>query len=174
MTDNIDPRLVRERERIMKAKERLAKAEAREKAIAAEVELTKRLSDLTQGIQSAVKQALGTLKLTIPTEGLTLFVHPEGDNGSLGVDVKIGKGKSNGNGDRKSISSLGVSGYILPDGTKVTTASAVLDHFKAPHKNDSAARLILGWTKDHPDEAATVKVIIGKTQVPLTEAVNRI
>jgi len=173
MTDTVDPRLARERERTKKARERLAKAEQREKEIAAEVELTKRLSDLTQGVQSAVRQVLGTLKLTIPAEGLTLFAHPDGDNGSLGVDVKIGKGK-NGNGDRKSISSLGASGYILPDGTKVTTASAVLDAFNAPHKNDSAARLILGWAKDNPDEAATVKVIIGKTQVPLTEAVNRI
>ena len=170
----IDPRLVRERERIKKAKERLAKAEAREKAIAAEVEVSKHLADITHGVQGAVRQALSDLKLTIPADGLTISVHPEGDNGSFGVDVRIGKAKGNGNGDRKTISSLGVSGYILPDGTKVDSAAAVLDHFKAPHKNDSAARLILTWTKDHPDEAATVKVIIGKTQVPLTEAVNRI
>jgi len=178
MTDTtVDPRLARERDRIKKARERLAKAEAREKAIAAEVEVTKRLSEITQSVQSAVKQALSTLKLDLPADGLTIFIHKEwseGNNGGFGVDVKIGKGKSNGNGDRKTISSLGVSEYVLPDGTKVTTASAVLDHFKQPHKNDSAARLILGWTKDHPDEAATVKVIIGKTQVPLTEAVNRI
>jgi hypothetical protein len=174
MTDTVDPRLQRDRERIKKARERLAKAEQREKAIAAEVELTKRLSDLTQGVQSAVKQALSTLKLTIPADGLTIFIHPEGDNGSLGVDVKIGKGKSNGNGSRKSIGSLGHSGFVLPDGTKVETASAVLDHFKQPHKNDSAARLILGWAKDHPSDAATVKVIIGKTQIPLNEAVKSI
>lgn len=174
MTDNVDPRLARERERIKKARERLQNAEQREKQIAAEVELTKRLSEITQTIQGAVKQALGTLKLELPPEGLTLFVHSEGDNGGFGVDVKIGKGKSNGNGSRKSISALGVSGYVLADGTKVDSAAAVLDHFKHPHKNDSAARLILGWAKDNPDEAKTVKAIIGKTQVPLSEAVNRI
>jgi len=170
----IDPRLTRERERIKKARESLAKAEKREKEIAAEVAVVARRAEITQGVQSAVKQALGTLKLDLPPEGISLFVHSEGENGSLGVDVKIGKGKSNGNGDRKTISSLGASGYILPDGTKVDSAAAVLDHFKQPHKNDSAARLILTWAKDSPDKAATVKVIIGKTQVPLTEAVNRI
>jgi len=174
MTDNIDPRLVRERERTKKARERLAKAEQREKQIAAEVELTKRLSEITQSVQGAVKQALGTLKLDLPPEGITLFVHGEGDNGGFGVDVKIGRGKSNGNGSRKSISILGVSGYVLPDGTKVDSAAAVLDHFKAPHANDSAARLILGWAKEHPTEAESVKVVIGKEKVSLTEAVNRI
>jgi hypothetical protein len=172
MTDNIDPRLVRERERTKKARERLQKAEQREKAITAEVEVSKRLAEITQSVQGAVKQALGTLKLDLPPEGLTLFVHS--DNGSLGVDVKIGRGKSNGNGSRKSISALGASGFILPDGSKVASASAVLDHFKAPHHNDSAARLILGWAKENPDEAGTVKVIIGKTQVSLIEAVSRI
>lgn len=99
---------------------------------------------------------------------------PEKEGRSLGVDVRIGRGKANGNGSRKTISALGVSGYVLPDGTKVDSEAAVLDHFKAPHKNDSAARLILGWAKDNPDKAETVKVIIGKAQVPLTEAVNRI
>jgi len=172
MTD-IDPRLARERERTKKARERLAKAEAREKAITAEVEVTKRLAEITQSVQSAVKQALTTLKLTIPADGLTIFIHPEGENGSLGVDVKIGKAKSNGNG-RKTISALGHSGFILPDGTKVTTASAVLDAFSAPHKGDSAARVLLTWAKDHPTEAETVKVVIGKEKVSLPEAVKRI
>ncbi|MGA2286388.1 MAG: hypothetical protein ABSG55_08985 [Dehalococcoidia bacterium] len=172
MADNIDPRLARERDRIKKARERLQKAEQREKQIAAEVELTKRRAEITQAVHGAVKQALGTLKLDLPPEGLTLFVH--GENGSFGVDVKIGGGKSNGNGNRRSISALGVSGYVLPDGSKVDSAAAVLDHFKQPHKNDSAARLILGWAKDNPDDAATVKVVIGKTQVPLSEAINRI
>ncbi len=124
MTDTVDPRLVRERDRIKNAREKLAKAEQREKQIAAEVELTKRRAEITQGVQTAVKQALSTLKLTIPADGLTIFVHSEGDNGSLGVDVKIGKVKSNGNGERKSISSLGIDKYILPDGKEVTSASA--------------------------------------------------
>jgi hypothetical protein len=174
MTDNIDPRLVQQRERTKAARERLEKAQQREKAITAEVELTKRLSEITQSVQSAVKQALSTLKLDIPPEGITLFVHADGDNGGFGVDVKIGRAKSNGNGSRKSISVLGVSGYVLPDGSKVDSAAAVLDHFKHPHKNDSAARLILGWARENPDKAETVEVIIGKAQVSLTEAIQRI
>ena len=175
MTDNIDPRLAKERERVKAAKERLDKATAREKAITAEVEVSKRLSEITQGVQGAVKEALSNLKLNIPSEGLTLFVFPEGDNGGFSVSVKIGRGKSgNGNGNRKSISDLGHSGFILADGTKVDSAAAVLDHFKAPHKGDSAARLLLSWTRDNPDKAQGVKVIIGKTQVSLVEAVNRI
>jgi len=169
-----DPRLAQQRERTKAARERLQKAEQREKAIAAEVELTKRRAEITHAVQTGVKQALGALKLDIPPEGLTLFVHGDGDNGGFGVDVKIGRGKSNGNGSRKSISALGASGYVLPDGTKVDSAAAVLDHFGHPHKNDSAARLILGWAKDHPTEAETVKVIIGKERVSLSEAVNRI
>jgi len=173
MSESIDPRLVKERERVKAAKERLDKATAREKQITAEVEVSKRLAEITQGVQDAVKNTLATLKLDIPPEGLTLFVHPAGEGNGFGVDVKIGRGKSNGNGSRKTISALGVSGYVLPDGTKVDSAAAVLDHFKHPHKNDSAARLIIGWAKDHPTEAETVKVIIGKTQVSLTEAVNR-
>jgi hypothetical protein len=99
---------------------------------------------------------------------------PEKEGRSLGVDVRIGRGKSNGNGSRKSISVLGASGFVLPDGSKVDSAAAVLDHFKHPHKNDSAARLILGWARDNPDKAETVKVIIGKERVSLSEAVNRI
>ena len=170
----IDPRLTRERERIKQAKEKLAKAEQREREIAAEVEVGKRLTEITHGVQGAVKQALATLKLDLPPDGLTIFIHPEGENGSLGIDVKIGRGKSNGNGDRKSISALGVSKYILPNGEEVTSASMVLDHFKQPHSGDSGARLILRWAKDNPDEAATVKVIIGKEKVSLSEAVKRI
>lgn len=175
MTDNIDPRLAKERDRVKAAKERLDKATAREKAITAEVEVSKRLSEITQGVQGAVKEALSNLKLNIPSEGLTLFVFPEGDNGGFSVSVKIGRGKSgNGNGNRKSISDLGHSGFVLADGTKVDSAAAVLDHFKAPHKGDSAARLLLSWTRDNPDQAATVKVIIGKEKVSLIEAVSRI
>jgi len=79
-----------------------------------------------------------------------------------------------GNGNRKSISDLGHSGFVLADGTKVDSAAAVLDHFKAPHKGDSAARLLLSWTRDNPDKAETVKVIIGKEKVSLVEAVSRI
>jgi len=160
---------------ITKAREKIKKLEQRKAKVAAEAELTKRLSEITQGVQGAVKQALGGLKLTIPADGLTIFVHPEGDNGTLGVDVKIGKGSRNGsNGNRKSISALGISEYILPNGTKVDSAAAVLDHFKHPHKNDSAARLILGWARDNPDKAETVKVAIGKERISLSEAVNRI
>lgn len=175
MSESIDPRLVKERERVKAAKERLDKATAREKRIAAELEVSKRLAEITQSVQGAVKAALSTLKLDIPNEGLSLFVHPEGENGTLGVDVRIGRGKANGNGDgRKTITALGHSGFVLPDGTKVDSAAAVLDFFGHPHKNDSAARLIIGWAKDNPDKAETVKVIIGKTQVSLTEAADRI
>ena len=175
MSESIDPRLARQRERTKAAEDRLAKAKEREKAITAEVEVSKRLAEITQSVQGAVRQALTDLKLVIPSEGLTLFVHADSEGNGFGVDVKIGKGKSgNGNGSRKTISDLGISEYILPDGSKVGSASAVLDHFKHPHKNDSAARLILGWVKDHPTEAATVKAVIGKEKIALTEAVNRI
>jgi len=175
MTDNIDPRLAKERDRVKAAKERLDKATAREKAIVAELEVSKRLSEITQGVQGAVKEALSNLKLNIPSEGLTLFVHADSEGNGFGVDVKIGRGKSgNGNGNRKSISDLGHSGFILANGTKVDSAAAVLDHFKHPHKGDSAARLLLSWTRDNPDKAETVKVIIGKEKVSLVEAVSRI
>ena len=172
MTD-IDPRLTGARDRVKAAKERLAKVEQREKAIAAEVEVNRRKAELTQAVNKAVKEALSALKLDVPAEGLTLFVHGEGEGNGLGVDVKIGKGK-NGNGNRKSISALGHSGFVLPDGTKVTTASGVLDAFNAPHQGDSAARVLLTWVRDNPDEAAGVKVIIGKEKVSLPEAIKRI
>jgi hypothetical protein len=42
-----------------------------------------------------------------------------------------------------------------------------------PHSH-FATKLIVDWAKDNPDKAETVKVIIGKDKVPLTEAVNRI
>jgi len=182
MADTIDPRLVRERERIKKAKERLAKAAQREKQIAAELEVSKRRAEITQSVQGAVKQALSTLKLDLPPDGLTLFIHREGDNGSFGVDVKLGNGKSsNGNGSRKSITLLGYTGFVLPDGSEVKTPAGVLDHFKHPHfvkgksnNGDAAQREILKWAKDNPGEAETVKVVIGKERVSLSEALKRI
>jgi hypothetical protein len=167
MVDNIDSQ-------IAKAQERIKKLQQRKANVAAEAELQRRKAEITLGIQKGVKEALGTLKLDVPPEGITVFIHKEGDSG-LGVDVKLGKGSRNGsNGSRKTISDLGISEYVLPDGSKVGSASAVLDHFKHPHKNDSAARLILGWAKDHPTEAETVKVIIGKEKVSLKEAATRI
>jgi hypothetical protein len=172
MTDKIDLRLVQQRERTKKMRERLAKAEQREKQIAAEVEVMRRLNEITQGIQKGVKEALNDLKLDVPEDGIMVFIHKAGESGDFGVDVKIGKSKSNGN--RKSIRTLGVSGYVLPDGSKVTSASAVLDHFKHPHRGHFATKLILDWAKDNPDKAETVKVIIGREKVPLTEAVNRV
>jgi hypothetical protein len=172
MTDNIDLRLVQQRERTKKMRERLAKAEQREKRIAAEAELMKRLSEITQGIQKGVKEALNDLKLDVPEDGIMVIIHKAGDSGDFDVDVKIGKSKRNGN--RKSIRTLGVSGYVLPDGSKVASASAVLDHFKHPHKGHFATRLIVDWAKDNPNKAETVEVIIGKDKVALTEAVNRI
>ena len=94
MTDNIDPRLAKERERVKAAKERLDKATAREKQIAAEVEVSKRKAEITEAVQGAVRQALSTLKLDIPPEGLTLFVHGDGEGNGFGVDVRIGRGKA--------------------------------------------------------------------------------
>ena len=172
MTDNIDLRLAKLRERTKAMRERLAKAEQREKRIAAEVGLTERRNEITQGIQKGVREALNDLKLDVPEDGITVFIHKAGDSGDFGVDVKIGK--SNGKGNRESIRTLGVSGYVLPDGSRVGSASAVLGHFKHPHKGHFATKLILDWAKDNPDKAETVKVIIGKDKVPLTEAVNRI
>jgi hypothetical protein len=86
--------------------------------------------------------------------------------------VKIGKSKKKDN--RKSIRTLGVSAYVLPGGSKVTSASAVLDYFKHPYKGHFASRLILDWAKDNPDKAERVTVIIGKDTITLAEAVNRI
>lgn len=171
MTDTVDPRVAREQERVKRAEERLAKAKRREKQIAEEAELEKRRAELTRGISAAVKKVVTDLGLPVPAEGMTIFVHP-GENG-LGVDAAFGR-KRGSNDNRRTISDLGHSGFILPDGSKVGSAAKVLDAFGHPHKNDSAARLILTWAKDNPDKAKGVQVIIGKEKITLVEAVKRI
>jgi len=155
---------------IKRAQERVAKLNQRKARVEAQAELARRKAELTQAVHKAVKEALNGLKLDIPPEGFAFYVH-KGDNGGLLLDVKIGKGSGN---NKKSISALGPSGFVLPDGSKVSSATAVLDHFGVPHKGDSAARLILRFARENPDKAKGVTVQIGKEKVPLTEAVKRI
>lgn len=161
-TENIDTQIVKAQQRVEKLNKRKAK-------LATQAELEKRKAELTRGMGKAVKDTLTALKLDIPAEGIALFIH-KGENGGVLVDVKIGKGR--GTDGRKSISTLGHSGFILPDGSKVASAAKVLDHFGVVHANDSSARLILTWVRDNPDKAKGVQVLIGKEKASLIEAVN--
>lgn len=180
----------RAKERLEAARTILAKREAELEAAKVEKANAGKLDEFGLYVSSAVSDAVTSVGVMIPAAGLWLHVTASEAGNPPAVSVlksppratrAAGGGRkpkaSAGNGERLSISALGITEFVLPDGNTVKSPQALLDTFKAPYYGkgggDQPSRQIYRWIKDNPAIAAEILVKMADGSTPtLIEAVE--